>query len=118
MTVYCCPLCKKVLTFGAFRGKENVCIPHCDDWYSCEGCGGKLCGDCGQDRKNCRLCEGKLHFNKSFEPTGIYRLPSYLRSLKTLNERLERIEQDWESGIMGSGEYEYLIKVSKEESAS
>jgi hypothetical protein len=55
-----------------------------------------------------------LHEGRSFEPTGVYRLPMGLEQFPNKTARLERAKEVHEQGLYGRLEYEWMLQVIEE----
>ena len=110
------PGCRISLTFRpAERRTRAYVIPHADDFVGCDVCGIRYCAECSrQSAAVCRRCGGALHEGRSFEPTGVYRLPMGLELLPSKSARLERANEVYEQGLYGRLEYEWMLQVIEE----
>ena len=116
MTAYCCPDCRVSLTFRSpERRTRTYVIPHSDDYAGCDVCGVRYCAACTRrNAAHCKRCGGALHEGRSFEPTGVYRLPMGLEQLPNKTARLERAKEVYEQGLYGRLEYEWMLQVIEE----
>lgn len=55
-----------------------------------------------------------MHEGRSFEPTGVYRLPMGLEELPTKAARLARTQEVYEQGLYGRLEYQWMLDVIEE----
>ena len=101
MSLIACANCHKPLAIG-----EGLS----ENFYCCSTCSRKVCEKCGEKDKECKRCDqGTLLYNTWIEPKGDYRLPAYLR-LPTIEEKLERLKQEYENGIISLKEHDNLRK--------
>lgn len=116
MTAYCCPTCRVSLTFRPQEQRtRQYVIPHSDDFAGCDVCGLRYCAECSRESNaKCPRCAGKLHDGQSFEPIGLYRLPTGLEELPTKTARLARVEEDYAQGLYGRLEYQWMLEVVEE----
>ena len=116
MTAFCCPDCRVSLTFrNPERRTRAYVIPHSDDYAGCDVCGVRYCAECsGRNSAAYKRCGGALHEGRSFEPTGVYRLPMGLEQLPNKTARLERAKEVYEQWLYGRLEYEWMLQVIEE----
>ena len=116
MTAFCCPDCRVSLTFRPQEQRTRAyVIPHSDDFAGCDVCGVRYCAECS--RRNtavCKRCGGALHEGRSFEPTGVYRLPMGLEHLPNKAARLAQAKEVYDQGLYGHLEYEWMLQVIEE----
>lgn len=116
MTAFCCPDCRVSLTFRSpERQTRTYVIPHSDDFAGCDVCGVRYCAECSrQNGAVCQRCGGALHEGRSFEPTGVYRLPMGLEQLPNKTARLAKAKEVYYQGLYGRLEYEWMLQVIEE----
>jgi hypothetical protein len=116
MTAYCCPTCRVSLTFRPPERRERqFVIPHSDDFAGCDVCGVRYCAECSRESGAvCPRCAGKLHEGRSFQATGVYRLPMGLEQLPTKDARLARAHEVYAEGLYGRLEFQWMLEIIEE----
>ncbi|QDU58818.1 hypothetical protein Pan181_50580 [Aeoliella mucimassa] len=116
MPVFGCSNCSSLISLSLIPGGNPAAEgdEFARNWRICDRCGSLLCEECAPASETQCNCGGLLNEPDSDTRMKLYfpkcesleDLPPSLRRLTTKRERMEKLNEQWERGILARGEYD------------